>query len=243
MSPTKAEILAAVNASPEGVTSAQLAARLGGTTYNVSGTLSKLAAYGMIDAEVRGPKGTGKVYNIWKPRAAKAAVAALAAVFLVFGHHSAQARTRHHRHHHAHHHVRTYRNFAQGLGGGLAHMMGSIRTVETDAGPIRVAAQYADRFRGFINALVAQGYKPHEIGCYSARGHMPNSKHHWGGACDIDQRSRNVTAKTMYHVTELAHRFDLTDGCEWRHPDCGHVEVPGPLHIAHHRRLHYAKAG
>lgn len=117
-------------------------------------------------------------------------------------------------------------------------MLRSIETRQTEAGPIRVAAAYADRFVGFINALVAAGYKPKDIGCFSPHGHMPHSKHHWGGACDIDQRSRNVTAKFMYHVTELAHQFKLTDGCEWHNRDCGHVEVPSEYAV--HRRKHYA---
>jgi hypothetical protein len=55
---------------------------------------------------------------------------------------------------------------------------------------------------------------------------MPGSKHHWGGACDFDQRARSATVRVMYHVAALAHRFGLTDGCTWRNPDCGHIEVP-----------------
>lgn len=157
---------------------------------------------------------------------------------------STPAFAHHHRYHRHHaHHARAYHSFAEGLGHGLAHMLGSIKTAQTEAGPIRVAAAYADRFVGFINALVDSGYKPHEIGCFSPHGHMLHSKHHWGGACDIDQRSRNRTSARMYHITELAHRFHLTDGCEWRNPDCGHVEVPSGTIIAHHRRSHYAKAG
>lgn len=154
-----------------------------------------------------------------------------------------------HRHHHRYHRhvvVRAH-SFAEGLGHGLAHMLGSITTAQTEAGPIRVAAAYAERFVGFINALVHEGYKPHEIGCYSPTGHMPHSKHHWGGACDIDQRSRNRTAAFMYHITAIAHKFNLTDGCEWRNPDCGHVEIPGAVtrrFYAHHlHHFHHARIG
>lgn len=152
--------------------------------------------------------------------------------------HPHHARHHHHRNHHRH--VVVAGNFAEGLGHGLAHMLDSIKTVQTDAGAIRVSGEYAERFRGFINALVAAGYKPHEIGCYARGGHMPHSKHYRGLACDIDQRRRNVTAPRMYHVTELAHRFHLEDGCEWRRPDCGHIQVPSVAHVTH-RRTHYAK--
>jgi Mn-dependent DtxR family transcriptional regulator len=51
MTPTRDEILAAVNAEPVGITSADLARKLGSTAYSVSGTLSKLCAYGLIDRQ------------------------------------------------------------------------------------------------------------------------------------------------------------------------------------------------
>lgn len=120
-----------------------------------------------------------------------------------------------------------------------------IVTRETKAGPIKVAAQYAERFVGFINALVESGYKPRAIGCYARSGHMRGSKHYWGGACDIDQKRRNVTAKMMYTVSALAAQYNLKDGCTWkRTPDCGHVEVPGPtstFSAYSKRRAHYAE--
>lgn len=49
MSPTRADILAAIEREPAGITSAGLAAKLHTTRYRVSGVLSKLAAYGHID--------------------------------------------------------------------------------------------------------------------------------------------------------------------------------------------------
>lgn len=42
-------IIATLAAEPDGLTSAEVAERTGMTSYNVSGKLSKLAAYGMID--------------------------------------------------------------------------------------------------------------------------------------------------------------------------------------------------
>ena len=139
------------------------------------------------------------------------------------------------RHHHSHRHIHLVRRHD-------SHPA-SVISAQTDAGPIVVAKVYADRFVGFINALVADGYKPKDIGCYAPTGHIRNSEHHWGGACDIDQKERNVTAKFMYHVTELAHKFKLEDGCEWRHPDCGHIQVPQASHVAINRRRHYAHHG
>lgn len=90
-----------------------------------------------------------------------------------------------------------------------------------------VIASAKEKFQGFIDEVEAAGYKIADFGCKSS-GHMRNSKHHWGGACDFDQDKRNVTAKFMYHVTQIAHKFGLTDGCTWNGPDCGHIEVPGP---------------
>lgn len=100
--------------------------------------------------------------------------------------------------------------------------------VRTSSGQVAIViASARDKFQGFIDAVEAAGYKIKDIGCKSW-GHMRNSKHHWGGACDFDQKRRSVTAKFMYHVTEIAKRFGLTDGCTWHPADCGHIEVPGP---------------
>ncbi len=114
-----------------------------------------------------------------------------------------------------------------------------------DGQVITVASSVASRFVGFFNALLAREGRLPRIACYSPTGHMRNSLHHWGGACDVGQTARNVAARMMYHVGDLAARFGLTDGCVWRHPDCGHVDVSGvggPNRYAHHGRRHYAGA-
>ena len=130
----------------------------------------------------------------------------------------AEARTRHHHHRHHHHHN-------VDANGNVASLFA---TVHTATGlTARVIASARDKFQGFIEALESDGHKISDIGCLS-RGHMRNSKHHWGGACDIDQTDRNRTSGFMYHVTAIAHRFGLVDGCEWSDRDCGHIEVPGP---------------
>ena len=103
----------------------------------------------------------------------------------------------------------------------------AIVAVPTAAGiVIRVVASLADRFRGFIADIVAQGYRPRDISCYSPTGHMPGSRHHVGAACDIDQRARNRTHPFMYHVAAIAKAHGLRDGCSFRHggPDCGHID-------------------
>jgi hypothetical protein len=98
-------------------------------------------------------------------------------------------------------------------------------TVETAAGiPITVASSAASKFEGFISDLVASGYKPRQIHCLAHGGHVRDSNHYWGGACDIDQSARGRTAGRMYHVAELARKWGLRDGCTFS--DCGHVDVP-----------------
>jgi hypothetical protein len=110
-------------------------------------------------------------------------------------------------------------------------------TVNTAAGiPITVASSAASKFEGFISDLVASGYKPRQIHCLAHGGHVRDSNHYWGGACDIDQSARGRTAGRMYHVAELANKWGLRDGCSFG--DCGHVDVPrgGGVRIANRTR-------
>lgn len=170
-------------------------------------------------------------------------LAALCFCLLTVG---AQAHSRHH--HHRHHAVRVA-NMAQGLGHGLAHMLKSMETSGisrerlADGQVIAVASAYASRFVGFFNDLYSrEGHLPPII-CL-ASGHMAHSLHHWGGACDVGQTTRNVAWRAMYHVGELAAAHGLTDGCIWHHPDCGHVDVSGVAGVRYtrHRYHHYARA-
>jgi DNA-binding transcriptional regulator GbsR (MarR family) len=52
MRPTRADILNVVLAAPHGLTSAELAVRLGCSPYHVSTIVSKLASYGEIAKEL-----------------------------------------------------------------------------------------------------------------------------------------------------------------------------------------------
>ena len=103
------------------------------------------------------------------------------------------------------------------------HFHGGLTSVTTAVGPITVASAWVDKFEGFIADLVASGYRPNAVSCYSPTGHMRNSLHHIGEACDIDQRARNRTAGRMYHVRDLAAKWGLRDGCSFH--DCGHIDT------------------
>lgn len=112
---------------------------------------------------------------------------------------------------------------------------GNYATVTTALGlKATVIASAREAFQGFINDVEAGGSFIRDLGCKSS-GHMPGSKHHWGGACDFEQARRNVTSKVMYAVTDIARKWGLVDGCTWQKqrgerytgPDCGHIEVPG----------------
>lgn len=121
----------------------------------------------------------------------------------------------------------------------------SLATVTTAVGlTTRVIASAKEQFQGFIRDVekdwrepetgeLTKGNRITDIGCYEPRGHMRQSKHHWGGACDFMQTARDKTAAFMRHVTAIADKWGLTDGCTWSGrgryggPDCGHIEVKG----------------
>lgn len=143
------------------------------------------------------------------------------------------ARVHHYRHHHHWSRHYAYKERVDANGNPALAIVHTANGLTS-----KVIASARDKFQGFINAIEAAGYKIKDFGCYSS-GHMPGSKHHWGGACDFDQRRRNVTAQFMYHVTAIAHQFGLVDGCEWHYRDCGHIEVPGSNSV---RLNHFALA-
>lgn len=98
-------------------------------------------------------------------------------------------------------------------------------TVPTAAGiSITVAQKLAPQFQGFVADLVQMGYTPKHIGCYASGGHVANSNHYHGGACDFDQTGWGRTAAPMYHISGIATKWGLRDGCSFRHADCGHVD-------------------
>lgn len=121
----------------------------------------------------------------------------------------------------------------------VGKVLGLIR-VSTAAGiDITVAPAFAHKIQGFIGDLVARGYSPSRIKCFSlSKSHVKNSNHFWGGACDFNQGGWNKTDRPMYRVADLARKWGLRDGCSFR--DCGHIDMPRAY--AHHSRTHYASA-
>lgn len=127
--------------------------------------------------------------------------------------------------HHSHHvfHAKRFKRLRISL--PIEERPSNIVTVPTAAGiPIKVAQNLAAQFQGFIKDLVDLGYKPKSIGCFATSGHVRNSNHYHGGACDFDQTGWNKTAPTMYHVRDLATKWHLRDGCSFRRSDCGHID-------------------
>ncbi len=183
---------------------------------------------------------------------------ALALVCFTLAVSSAEARHRHYRHHYraVHQHaIRTtagmvYTNDGRILGGGTMPEFSSLLPMITPSAPSSHPAAYRSghgnlctaqgrcatvasfaigAFRGLVADLEHLGYAIGSPGCLSG-GHMRNSKHHWGGACDLfNQVARNRTALRQPPPAvqiEVAQRHGLISGCSWhRSPDCGHFEV------------------
>jgi hypothetical protein len=121
---------------------------------------------------------------------------------------------------------------------GAAVARGGIVMVQTAAGiPIQVASSLSGRFRRLVAEFVAAGYRPRHIGCFARSGHVHNSRHYAGAACDFDQRGWGKTVGFMYTAT--AHQLIVSngfrDGREFG--DTGHVD-DGRSVGSHHR--HYA---
>ena len=104
-----------------------------------------------------------------------------------------------------------------------------------------VASSVASQFTGLFQDLKAMGYRL-APGCYSPRGHMPNSLHHWGGACDLfGQYARDLMSLPHPAPSEqiaLAAKHGLVSGCEWGNRDCGHFDVSGYHGGGHVRVAH-----
>lgn len=115
-----------------------------------------------------------------------------------------------------------------GIGAGVKEVYratsAALVTVQTAAGiAITVAPDFAPKIEGFIRDVVSIGYRPKQIHCYARGGHVSHSLHYVGEACDFDQRGWGKTAGPMYRVREIASRWGLRDGCEFR--DCGHIDA------------------
>ena len=143
------------------------------------------------------------------------------------------AGTAHARHRHRHHGpVHIYEHPAP-KGTGILHV--GLVTVPTAAGiSITVNPSFAQKIVPFIAELVASGYRPRHIGCFARGGHVRNSRHYAGAACDLDQTGWGRTASRMYHVGALAAKYGLRDGATFG--DAGHIDDGQPVRS-------YASAG
>lgn len=106
--------------------------------------------------------------------------------------------------------------------GNVSCVHNTIRVQTAYGISICVDPTHASKFVAFFASLKARGCEVKEIVC-QAYGHAPGSNHIGGGACDVDQRSRNRTSACMYHASDLIRAAGLYDGCSFR--DCGHVEA------------------
>jgi len=121
---------------------------------------------------------------------------------------------------------------------------GGIVTVPTAAGiSITVAASLASRFEALVADFVAAGYHPRHIGCFAHGGHVRNSRHYAGAACDFDQRGWGRTVAFMYtqqaHQIIVAHGF--RDGRDFR--DQGHVDDGVSIGIRYARHRYASRYG
>lgn len=117
-----------------------------------------------------------------------------------------------------------------------------LTTIPTAAGiSITVAQSFAPKIAAFIADVVARGYKPPRIHCYStSASHVRNSLHFSGQACDFNQRGWGKTDAPMYHVADIAARHGLRDGCTFR--DCGHIDAGYRYaRVRHTRHVRYAR--
>jgi hypothetical protein len=111
---------------------------------------------------------------------------------------------------------------------GSRPQQGGMTTLKTASGKsFTVAAQYADKFKGFVDALEGSGYKINSIGGFANRSTASGgfSWHSKGMAIDINPSenphtfpgSQNYGKTDMpSNIRELAARFGLGWGGDWR---------------------------
>ena len=136
-----------------------------------------------------------------------------------------------HKHHHRYSHNNTNYNISQKYNG-----VGRFRivTVPVESGQrIHVAEHLAPRFQALVHDFIRAGYHPRHIGCFARSGHVPNSRHYYGAACDFDQTGWGRTVSFMYRAHAIIQKHGFRDGCNFG--DCGHVDDGFPLHHRQYR--------
>lgn len=101
---------------------------------------------------------------------------------------------------------------------------------------VTVAADAADRFKGFLDTLEKSGAPIANIGSFNPRriaGTNKWSEHAFGRAVDIEQKDRDVVSPEFREwakahadiLREAQKRFGIESGGDWRRPDFGHFEA------------------
>lgn len=149
-------------------------------------------------------------HDVWLR--AMVAIGVLVATLIALGMSGAHAAPRH-RHHHTHH-TRTDAN------GNIADSR--YCHPETAAGRITIACGLAPKMIGFINDVVARGFRG-PVHCLSySHSHVAHSLHFIGEACDFAQHGWGKTQRVMHHVSDLVAKWGLRNGCSFG--DCGHID-------------------
>ena len=114
--------------------------------------------------------------------------------------------------------------------------------IRTNGGvPFTVGKDYAPQFTGLLNDLEGRGYaiKPEQSGGYNYRniaGTNTLSHHATGQAVDVnwDQNARGTAGNIDPAVArELAQKYGMTWGGDWKNPDPMHFEIGGtPTRVA-----------
>jgi hypothetical protein len=120
---------------------------------------------------------------------------------------------------------------------------GEMARVQTLAGPVTVALHLASPIQDLIADFVAAGYVPRRMGCLAFSGHVPNSRHYAGAACDFDQYGWGLTVPFMYtqQADEIIRAHGFRNGCSFN--DCGHIDDGLPLSPRRHQYPQYPQWG
>lgn len=105
-------------------------------------------------------------------------------------------------------------------------------TIHAAGQSVQVNKQYQSRFIGFITDLAKTGYDINTIGGYNVRniaGTGTTSLHSYGAAIDINSKpnARGGSGNLPPHIAELAAKYGLVWGGNWRYTDPMHFEIAG----------------
>ena len=117
---------------------------------------------------------------------------------------------------------------------GLTTSESQMTTLRTAQGSVQVNKRYQARFAGFIGDLAKTGYRIGSLGGYNVRniaGTSDPSLHSYGAAIDINPgpNARGGTGNLPPNIAELAARYGLVWGGNWKYTDPMHFEIAGLL--------------